>query len=145
MAHTTHAPAPQTPTPATSPGHHPSHRTVLGWVMLGLGVAAAGLLVLLTTTSGPAPQPDTTPAPNSSLIDIPRNPEIAERWLAHHAGEPSGEPGRYAGWPARVPQSADAAERWFARQHDAGVTVDGWPKGVAQTPDALDRWLAQQR
>jgi hypothetical protein len=144
MAHTTHAPAPQTPTPAASPGHHPSRGTVVGWVLLAAGVAAAGLLILLTTTSGP-PAPAPVPAPNGSLVDIPRNPDIAERWLAHHAGELTSEPGRYAGWPAGVPQSADAAERWFARQHDAGITVDGWPRGVARTPDALDRWFAQQR
>lgn len=143
MAHTTYAPAPQTPTPAPSTGHHPTRGTVLGWVLVAAGIAAAGLLILMTAGSGPT-QPAPTQAPNGSLVDIPRNPDIAERWLAHHAGEPAGEPGRYAGWPAGVPQSADAAERWFNRQQ-AGPTVTGWPKGVAQTPDALDRWLAQQR
>lgn len=170
MAHTTYAPAPQTPTPASSPGHHPSRRTVLGWVMLGLGVAAAGLLILLTTSSGPSSQPDTTPAPNSSLLDIPRTPEIAERWLAHHSdvlgagtattGWPAGVPHsadaaerwfaqqRYAGWPVGVPQSADSAERFYARQQatkPAPGRYAGWPEGVPQSADAAERLLAQQR
>jgi hypothetical protein len=124
MAHTTHAPAPQTPTPAAPTGHHPSRGTVLGWVLLAVGVAAAGLLILLTTTSGP-PAPEPVQAPNGSLVDIPRNPEIAERWLAHYAGDPAGEPGRYAGWPAGVPQSADAAERWFAGFSPRGCPARG--------------------
>lgn len=141
MAHTTFAPAPQTPTPAQPTGHHPTRSTVLGWLVLAAGVVAAGLLILLTTTG---PEPTSPLAPNGSLVDIPRNPEIAERWLAHHAGGTAGDPGRYAGWPAGVPQSADAAERWFNRQQ-AVPAVTGWPRGVAQTPDALERWLAQQR
>lgn len=143
MAHTTYAPAPQVPTPAPSRRPH-SRRTVAGWLILAAAVVAAGVLMLTVLSSNPS-RPEPAPAPNGSLVDIPRNPDIAEKWLAHHADALASGPGRYAGWPAGVPQSADAAERWFARMHDAGVTVDGWPKGVAHTPDALDRWLAQQR
>lgn len=139
MAHTTHAPAPQTPTPATPPGHHPSRRAVLGWVALAAGIAAAGLLILLTVTSGPTSQTPTTPGPNSSLGDIPRTPEIAERWLAHHS-DVLGAGSTDTGWPAGVPRSADAVERWFFQQRYAG-----WPTGVPRSADAVERWFLQQR
>ncbi|GAA1479532.1 hypothetical protein GCM10009623_39780 [Nocardioides aestuarii] len=144
MAHTTHAPAPQAPKPATSPGHH-SPATIASWALIAVGIVAAGVLALTVTAADP-PAPRPVDTPNGSLVDIPRDPEIAERWLAHHAEVLGGRPGpSVAGWPDGVHHSADAAERWFIRIHDAGVSVDGWPKGVAHNPDALDRWLAQQR
>lgn len=142
MTHTTYAPAPQVPTPAPIRRHHP-RRTLGGWLLVGAGIVATGVLVLSTTSNPPQPLP--TPAPNGSLTGIPRAPEIAEGWLAHHADVLGVQPGRYAGWPQGVPRSADAAERWFAQRQESGAPLKGWPRGVAHTPDALDRWITLNR
>ncbi|MGH3347247.1 MAG: hypothetical protein ACRDO4_09705 [Nocardioides sp.] len=142
---TTSVPVRQDPT-ANRPPLGP--RVVIGWLLLAVGLAATGVLILALTSSGPAPQPGTTPTPNSSLLSVPRNPEISERWLAHHsqmigAGSTSTVPQRgvYAGWPAGVPRSADAAERWFAQQHQVRA---GWPEGIHRSADAAERWFANR-
>jgi hypothetical protein len=135
MAHTT-TPTPVRPDPIAETPRHGS-RVVIGWALAASGLAAAGVLILAVTSSGPAPEPATTSS-NGSLVDVPRNPEIAERWLAHHsdvigAGRPT------TSWPAGVPQSADAADRWFVQQRYAG-----WPAGAPHSADGADRFLAQQ-
>ena len=146
MTHTT-TPVPVRQGPSADRPPH-GHRFVLGWLFLTAALAATGVLILAVTSSGPAPQPG-TPSPNSSLLDVPRNPEISERWLAHHreligAGNTSTVPRRgvYAGWPAGIPRSADAAERWFAQQQQAPA---GWPAGIPRSADAAERWFAQQQ
>jgi hypothetical protein len=140
MTHTTTpVPVRQEPT-AAPPSRDP--RVFLGWALLAAGLAAAGVLILAVTSSGPAPQPATTPSPTSSLFDapnsyagwpagVPRSADAAERWFAQEQAT--------AGWPAGVPRSADAAERWFAQQQ----ATAGWPAGVPRSADAAERWFAR--
>ena len=146
MTHTiTHVPAPPTERP-TPPGR--SRSVIVGWLLVASGVVAAGVLLLVVTSPGPSPQPAPTQTLNGSLVDVPRYPEISDRWLAHHAevlgiGKPGTDPqlGRYVGWPAGVPGSADAAERWFAQRQAPA----GWPEGISRSADAAERWFAQRQ
>jgi len=119
MAHTTtHVP---TPIPPTTDPPSRADRTrggVAGWLLTAAGLAAAGVLLLVATSAGPPPSPAPIQSPNGSLIDMP-----------------------HTGWPAGVPQSADAAERWFALQQ-APV---GWPEGIPRSADAADRWFNHQQ
>jgi hypothetical protein len=80
--------------------------TFIAWTAIAAGLVAAALLVLLTMTSDPAPQPREVhhPAPESSLLGTPHSADAAERWLAHST----------LARPVGVPGSADAAERYLA-------------------------------
>jgi hypothetical protein len=144
MAQTTiHVPVPTPPTADRPTPPARTRRVIVGWLLVASAVVAAFVLLLVTTSPSPTPEP--APTPNGSLVDVPRTPDISERWLAHHAevlgGDASPQDGGYAGWPAGVPHSADAAERWFASQHPPPA---GWPEGIPQSADAADRWFANQ-
>lgn len=110
MAHTTHAPTPQVPTPSVPPRHHLAH-TFLGWWVLAAAIAATGVLLLALTGSDPA-QPVPTQAPDSSLLDIPRSADAAERSLAQQEAGGAG----VDGWPKGVGRAPDALERRLAQQ-----------------------------
>ncbi len=98
---------------------------IVGWLLVAAAVVAAFVLLLVATSPGPRPEPAPTQTPNGEAGN----------------GSTGSQPGSYAGWPVGVPQSADAAERWFAQQHPAPVS---WPVGVPRSADAAERWFAQQ-
>jgi hypothetical protein len=102
--------------------------TFIAWTAIAAGLVAAALLVLLTMTSDPAPQPREVhhPAPESSLLGMPRSADAAERWLANRTPVP----------PVGAPHSADAAERWLANSTPVP------PVGAPHSADAAERWLA---
>jgi hypothetical protein len=83
-----------------------SMSTFVVWTAIAAALGAAAWLLLVTMTSDPAPQPRETPrpAPESSLVGVPRSADAAERWLANRTPVP----------PVGVPHSADSAEHWLA-------------------------------
>jgi hypothetical protein len=102
--------------------------TFIAWTAIAAGLVAAAMLVLLVMTSDPAPQPREIqqPAPESSLVGVPRSADAAERWLANRTPVP----------PVGVPRSADTAERWLANRTPVR------PAGVPGSADAAERYLA---
>lgn len=100
-------------------------RVLLGWLLLTVSLAATGVLILAVVSSGPAPQPGSTPNPEGTRSDVPS----------------VSQDGVYAGWPTGVPRSADAAEGWSAQQRqDPAARVTGIPRSA----DAAERWFVQQ-